>query len=569
MEGGQPLVYGGMSDFGESDDASQQNSVDGGGNLSSAGEEEANDILRGVFGDEYVTNEQINLAEDNESAHHHQQQQPQHAMQQTGVQPEGAEHSRGVGAKQNNFVEQQRNFETQYQQHIYQSQKQGSKNGTVPMATATATAPVYNQNGVENANQTIQQQEEQHPQDNPSYYPRAYTPQPSDSANTNHQQPIQPPNQVALAYHHHQQEHQKQLQAQMMEQQQIQNEAIRHQQNGQPIMSAPVQQQHNRQFAHLPSRNIDAVIGMLHRSNSGASASISSVPSKRQRLDSNFRQGLPENHPAAASYAARNHYMPGWMNGVATQHQHIQPVQHRAAAPPPPNSAPTTYASRIPVYGQPVAPRSRQYKPIMREIPKGHVPTWNLPLPHAVYRMATGPRRFELSLVNVKEFTITGLPTGYDRPPSSLDGLRKKIKELSKEHGKAVYERGKDGEPGRWRIPLVRFTIIPVPLFFSYSNTYNSRRLSCFLFASQGAYSLFYAYLNNDPSIQVKGIPQDQLKIASLGKARLDKGYPSVKKLINTGVPKGLANALAPFQRGGVDFVVEKKGRALIADEMG
>lgn len=65
---------------------------------------------------------------------------------------------------------------------------------------------------------------------------------------------------------------------------------------------------------------------------------------------------------------------------------------------------------------------------------------------------------------------------------------------------------------------------------------------------------------------QVTGIPQDQLKIASLGKARLEKGYPSIKRLISFGVPRGLATALAPFQRGGVDFVVEKDGRALLAD---
>ena len=65
---------------------------------------------------------------------------------------------------------------------------------------------------------------------------------------------------------------------------------------------------------------------------------------------------------------------------------------------------------------------------------------------------------------------------------------------------------------------------------------------------------------------RVTGIPEDQLKIASLGKARLEKGFPSTKKIISLGVPKGLASALAPFQRGGVDFVVEKKGRALIAD---
>lgn len=65
---------------------------------------------------------------------------------------------------------------------------------------------------------------------------------------------------------------------------------------------------------------------------------------------------------------------------------------------------------------------------------------------------------------------------------------------------------------------------------------------------------------------QVIGIPVNQLKIASLGKARLEKGFPTLKKLVAEGVPRGLATALAPFQRGGVDFVIEKEGRALIAD---
>lgn len=66
--------------------------------------------------------------------------------------------------------------------------------------------------------------------------------------------------------------------------------------------------------------------------------------------------------------------------------------------------------------------------------------------------------------------------------------------------------------------------------------------------------------------VQVEGIPENQLKIASLGKARLEKGFPSVKKLLSYGIPVGLASTLAPFQRGGVEFVVEKGGRALIAD---
>lgn len=66
--------------------------------------------------------------------------------------------------------------------------------------------------------------------------------------------------------------------------------------------------------------------------------------------------------------------------------------------------------------------------------------------------------------------------------------------------------------------------------------------------------------------IDVEGIPNHQLKIASLGRAILEKGYPSAIRLINKGVPVGLGKALAPFQRGGVDFVVEKEGRAMIAD---
>jgi hypothetical protein len=68
--------------------------------------------------------------------------------------------------------------------------------------------------------------------------------------------------------------------------------------------------------------------------------------------------------------------------------------------------------------------------------------------------------------------------------------------------------------------------------------------------------------------IRVTGIPENQLKIASLGKARLERGFPSKRNIISKGVPRGLAKALAPFQRGGVDFIAEKEGRALIADDM-
>jgi hypothetical protein len=171
-------------------------------------------------------------------------------------------------------------------------------------------------------------------------------------------------------------------------------------------------------------------------------------------------------------------------------------------------------------------------------------------------------RYFQLSLLNVYEFTITGLPVSYDSPPTPVTGLRAPIRQISREHGKAVYERDSDSETspkdddgggggglvnnngdagggsprgGKWRIPLA-------------------------------AYQAFYAYLRSDKYTQVDGIPQHQLQIASLARERQAKGYPTVEALIKRGVPTRLSKALAPFQRGGVDFVLDKNGRALIAD---
>lgn len=178
-------------------------------------------------------------------------------------------------------------------------------------------------------------------------------------------------------------------------------------------------------------------------------------------------------------------------------------------------------------------------------LPSGFVPSWKelLPPPSARIPSAAvvGPpivsrerKRFQLSLLNLMEFTITGLPISYDGPPTPVAGLRTAIKQISRGQGKASYERLNDGG-GRWRIPLA-------------------------------AYQAFVAYLRSDPLCEVHGIPEHQLNIASLGRARLEKGYPSVEKIISFGVPQGLAKALAPFQRGGVDFVVERDGRALIAD---
>jgi SNF2 family DNA or RNA helicase len=118
-------------------------------------------------------------------------------------------------------------------------------------------------------------------------------------------------------------------------------------------------------------------------------------------------------------------------------------------------------------------------------------------------------------------------------------GYERKLWHVSSEYGKAIFERDSESpEGGKWRIPL-------------------------------GAYQEFYSYLTSLPRTTVQGIPQAHLNIAMLGRQRLEKGYPSVRRLIHIGVPIRLANTLAPFQRGGVDFVYERHGRALIADEMG
>jgi hypothetical protein len=185
------------------------------------------------------------------------------------------------------------------------------------------------------------------------------------------------------------------------------------------------------------------------------------------------------------------------------------------------------------------------YPPVYFDFAESFQPTWKIilpivarPNPPAMGARSNQKRAFRLSLLNVSEFTITGLPTTMDGYPTPVTNLRKIIKQISREHGKAVYEKGKDGVGGKWRIPL-------------------------------GAYQNFYGFLAEDRNTRLDGVPDHQLNIATLERARQEKGYPSCEEIIRMGVPPGLAKALAPFQRGGVDFVVAKKGRALIADDMG
>jgi SWI/SNF-related matrix-associated actin-dependent regulator 1 of chromatin subfamily A len=176
---------------------------------------------------------------------------------------------------------------------------------------------------------------------------------------------------------------------------------------------------------------------------------------------------------------------------------------------------------------------------------KGHEPTWEyiwpkmkVANPAPILKTTNQVRAYKLSLLSNTECTITAVlhhTNTFDYQPS-LMGMRKPIKEItrlhSKEGEKAVLEEG------RWRIPL-------------------------------SVYQVFYSYLCNQSGTVVEKIPQAQLNIATLGRAVAERGYPSAEELTDRGIPIGLANALAPYQRGGVDFVLQRNGKALIADEMG
>jgi len=187
------------------------------------------------------------------------------------------------------------------------------------------------------------------------------------------------------------------------------------------------------------------------------------------------------------------------------------------------------------------------YERVHCNITPGYIPTWGSLLRKSVTPTPSKEiHAYSLSLLSQHEFTIAA-KSHYSNSRSfepNLNGMRIHIKKIAKTYGngrKAVFEKliNKDGtEHGRWRIPI-------------------------------GAYYAFQTFLLSDERNLVEGIPEHQLKIASLGRAVAERSCPSLKDLMNHGVPPVLAKALAPYQREGVDFVLQKKGRALIADDMG
>jgi len=301
----------------------------------------------------------------------------------------------------------------------------------------------------------------------------------------------------------------------------------------------------------------DDNVGDGHVGGSSSDIEMTASAAKRQKMAYGIAKSLakqpdqgtvPSEHglPRKPKNGSPTKIVPGrTLSGVPLNNDHCyDPIRNACPAP-----GPGAGLLPRPVLAAPHAVGQGQLaQPEYFTFPPDFQPTWkNLIPPRPAMAPPTRPTQpsprehkyFQLSLLNVSEFTIAGLPPSYDSPPTPITGLRAHIRKISHGHGRAVFERDKDNAGGgKWRIPL-------------------------------GAYHAFVTFLISDPRCKLDGIPDHQLQIASLERARQEKGYPSAEELADRGVPRALANSLAPFQRGGVDFVLEKKGRALIGDDMG
>ena len=347
----------------------------------------------------------------------------------------------------------------------------------------------------------------------------------------------------------------------------------------------------DRSNANLtPSSSYEIIPNSMPANNNNTNAAITT----------SYHEAAPS-AGAAASYQDRNQHMPQWMkNNTAesnappsTTSYHAESsrqsqISHNSYYYQPHRPSPSHYNYQQQYPSQPRHPAnisySHQYSQSynqsieVTEMPPDHTPTWQhiLPAKYFVKRKeqrmklyGRSRRKFVLSLINLWEFTVTteSLDIYGQSQEEVFHGLRGPIKKIAKDHvGKdgrrgAIFERGAGGEgilpddpslkqstagltnengnntgKGKWRIPL-------------------------------GAYQALFSYLTREGSVE--GIAPEQLRVATLGRERADKKeYPSVKSLLERGVSQVVAEALAPYQRGGVEFIIEKEGKALLADEV-
>uniref|UniRef100_A0A7S4ITI2 Helicase ATP-binding domain-containing protein n=1 Tax=Odontella aurita TaxID=265563 RepID=A0A7S4ITI2_9STRA len=195
--------------------------------------------------------------------------------------------------------------------------------------------------------------------------------------------------------------------------------------------------------------------------------------------------------------------------------------------------------------GQYAATNSSSYPVAMTQYAAAH----NLPPPVG---------RIKFSLISPQDFTVLSSKYRYGEVATDdefMKGFESDIKRLSKKSGGggkksdgttgATFEQaGKEDDDeellgtARWRIPLK-------------------------------SYDDIFAFFDGRDDVVVEGIPPEHLKAANLHLRHLEEGYPEPKALVEKGIPPHLASTLTGYQRGGVNFVLSKNGRALIADEMG
>jgi len=134
---------------------------------------------------------------------------------------------------------------------------------------------------------------------------------------------------------------------------------------------------------------------------------------------------------------------------------------------------------------------------------------------------------YKFHLLSQTEFSVRSAKS------TSMRRIGLSIRKIAREHfSKAIFENG------IWRIPL-------------------------------SIYQPLFTFLTSITNTFVEGIPNSQLKIVAMARAAAQTTESSPSQLIQRGVPESLALALAPYQRAGVDFILQREGRALLADEMG
>ncbi|KAL7548404.1 hypothetical protein ACHAWF_011688 [Thalassiosira exigua] len=320
---------------------------------------------------------------------------------------------------------------------------------------------------------------------------------------------------------------------------------------------------------------------------------------------------------AAASFRGRNEHMPGWMgrgtiNGVANGggdgRSFASMVASNAAG------ALSAYHARSggsePIGARdprpPEMPDSGHGLPeIPVQVPPSHTPTWLHILPKDFYsaqrtqpqpsQPAPNPynpysssypqrRMMTLSLINMWEFTVTieGLDHygGSTGRCEAVAGMRAAIKSISKDHvgrdGRkgAEFDRGTNGNNGNGNNSKngANGGIVPNDPLLRHLTSEEGRHAAGGggrWRIPLGAYHQLMTYLTSDRNNVVEGIPPEQLRAATLGRETAKKDFASAADLVERGVAPGVSEALAPYQRGGVEFVLDREGRALLADEMG